>query len=122
MSEKVTINWSAVKSIEAKADKALVATADILRDDMRQAMVIPRDTGNLQNESFYTDSSQASKGLVRLVHNAPYARRLYFHPEYNFRKDKNPNAQGLWFRPWMKLGAKEKRAQEIFEACLKKVL
>ena len=27
----------------------------------------------------------------------PYARRLYYHPEYNFAKDKNPEAGGYWF-------------------------
>ncbi|MCD3473309.1 minor capsid protein, partial [Streptococcus equi subsp. equi] len=27
----------------------------------------------------------------------PYARRLYYNPQYNFSKDKNPNAQGKWF-------------------------
>jgi hypothetical protein len=27
----------------------------------------------------------------------PYARRLYYNPQYNFSHDVNPNAQGLWF-------------------------
>ena len=27
----------------------------------------------------------------------PYARRLYFHPEYNFKRGNNANAGGKWF-------------------------
>ncbi|MGH1117209.1 minor capsid protein, partial [Bacillus paranthracis] len=32
-----------------------------------------------------------------LVWNTPYARRLYYNPHYNFSKDENPYASGLWF-------------------------
>ncbi len=31
---------------------------------------------------------------VHVGYNTPYAARLHEHPEYNFRKDKNPKAQG----------------------------
>ncbi|PAD67028.1 minor capsid protein [Bacillus sp. 7586-K] len=36
-------------------------------------------------------------GQGHIEWNTPYARRLYYNPQYNFSKDKNPNAQGLWF-------------------------
>ena len=39
--------------------------------------------GTLQNESTFVDYSNSSKGTVTLVSSTPYARRLYYHPEYN---------------------------------------
>ena len=35
-------------------------------------------------------------GITHISFDTPYARRLYWHPEYNFRNDKNINAQGKW--------------------------
>jgi hypothetical protein len=35
------------------------------------------------------------------VSTTPYARRLYFHPEYNFRKSNNANAGGKWFEGFL---------------------
>ena len=71
---------------------------------------IPFDTGELMRSSLR--SSQIGQGLI--VWDTPYARRLYYNPQYNFRKDKNPNAQGLWFeaakaahgREWAELAQK----------------
>ena len=118
----VILDKSAIKGIEQKAYKCLGKTAKVLQDDIRQAMVIPRDTGNLQNEAFHVDTTTEQKGYVRMSFNAPYARRLYYHPEYNFRTDQNPNAQGLWLRHWQKKGKHEKRPQEILSEFLKREL
>lgn len=122
MSTKVILDQSAIKGIEKKAYKYLGMTAKVLQGDIRQAMVIPRDTGNLQGEGFYVDTTTESKGYVRMRFTPPYSRRLYYHPEYNFRTDKNPNAQGQWLRHWLKGGKYESRPKEIFEELLKKGL
>jgi hypothetical protein len=53
----------------------------------------PEDTGELMRSALR--ASQIGKGQV--IWDTPYARRLYYNPQYNFSKDKNPNAQGLWF-------------------------
>lgn len=121
MSE-VKLDPNAVKGIEKKAQNALAKTAYVLQDEIRQAQVIPRDTGHLQNEGFIVDLSDLSKGIVRLGHSGdvPYALRLYLHPEFNFRTDKNPNARGMWFAPWLKHGEKSTRVREIFEELLKR--
>lgn len=68
---------------------------------MVQGIQFPRDTGNLQNESTFVDYSQAGQGKVSLVSTTPYARRLYFHPEYHFHTDANPNAKGKWYEDWI---------------------
>lgn len=57
--------------------------------------------GTLQNESTFVDKSQSANGKVLIVSSTPYARRLYYHPEYNFDTGENPNAGGKWFEPWI---------------------
>lgn len=116
MSEKIKIkiDRKAIRKMEEKANQALATTALVLQDDMREEMIIPRATGSLQNERFYVDTSEQNIGRVRLIFRGPYARRLYFHPEFNFRRDINPNAQGLWMRPWMRGGKYEDRAAKVF--------
>jgi hypothetical protein len=52
-----------------------------------------------EREAYLKDSgvthSRIGEGLI--AWQTPYARRLYYNPQFNFSKDKNPNAQGLWF-------------------------
>lgn len=92
MSVRVRIE---TKQIKPKVKKAVeqarrVVDSQVLKDSNRYA---PMDTGNLINSSLR--ASQIGQG--RLVWDTPYARRLYYNPQYNFSKDKNPNAGGLWF-------------------------
>ena len=80
---------------------ALEETAETLHTEVIQAQVFPRDTGTLQNESTYVDTSESGRGKVSIVSTTPYARRLYFHPEYHFHTDANPNAKGKWYEDWL---------------------
>ena len=63
----------------------------------------------------FLDRSEAINGKVSLVHSTPYARRVYFHPEYRFKKDENPNAKGKWFEDWMSGGRYENFAPDTFK-------
>lgn len=54
---------------------------------------IPKDTGELERSS--VRASEIGKGVLKW--DTKYARKLYYNPQYNFSKDVNPNAQGLWF-------------------------
>ena len=36
-------------------------------------------------------------GSGELNYLTPYARRLYYHPEYNYSTEHNPQAGGYWF-------------------------
>lgn len=114
-SSKVTINTMRIKQLTKAQTTALEQTAEALHTEVVQAQVIPFDTGNLQNESMFVDYSEVSKGIATLVHTTPYARRLYFHPEYHFQTDENPNAQGEWFKDWLPGGKYEKFASEAFK-------
>lgn len=77
--------------------------------------------GNLQNESTFVDYSESSSGRVTLVSSTPYARRLYYHPEYNFDTGENPNARGGWYEDWLPGGSKSDFAPKVFKQLYKKV-
>lgn len=72
---------------------------------------IPKDKSNLEGSGIR--SSLIGQG--KIIWDTPYARRLYYNPKYNFSKDMNPNARGLWFEAakrenksdWLELVKKE---------------
>ena len=114
VSSKVIINRSVIRKLEKAQIRALEMTGESLHTEVIQAQVFPFMTGNLQNESTFVDDTNSRNGTVSLVSTTPYARRLYFHPEYHFDKTENPNAKGKWYEDWMEGGKHEKFAQNAF--------
>lgn len=90
------------KAMQMVFQKAQIKTCDAIKSDLQESQTLPHgDTGNLKG-NIETDKDNVKKGIVRIAHEGlPYPRRLYFHPEYNFRKDKNPKAGGMWFEPYL---------------------
>ena len=82
----VKLNFPKIQQLTKAQVMALEQTAEALHTNVVQAQVFPRDTGNLQNESTFVDYSESSQGKVSIISSTPYARRLYFHPEYHFQK------------------------------------
>ena len=107
-----------VKFVDMQMKNALAKATYVLQDEIREEQVIPRAEGTLQGEGF-TIIDHAQQGYMDMAFSTPYARRLYFHPEYHFRTDQNPNAQGLWLRHWLQGGKYQNRLAEIFEGILK---
>lgn len=101
VNSKVKINTQKIKQLTRAQITALEQTAEALHTDVIQAQVIPRDTGALQNENTFVDYSESVRGKATLVSSLPYARRLYYHPEYNFSTTENPNAKGKWYDDWI---------------------
>ena len=91
----ITINQQRIRQLTQAQVKALEMTAEALHTEVVQANVIPFDKGTLQNESTFVDYSNSSKGTVTLVSSTPYARRLYYHPEYDFKTLENAMMIGL---------------------------
>lgn len=112
---RIKINQNAIKQLSRAAVTSLEQTTEALHTEVVQAQVVPRDTGLLQGEAFFPDYSQSKNGRTSLVHSTPYARRLYFHPEYNFKKTENPNAKGKWFDDWLPKGSKADFAPNAFK-------
>lgn len=95
VTSRVELNMSVLNMLDGAQYEALAQTGDATLTELRDRGVMPFDTGNLQDDSTFVDDSE--KGKVSIVSSTPYARRLYFHPEYNFRRGNNPRAGGKWF-------------------------
>lgn len=116
----IKINQSKIRQLTQAAITSLEQTAEVLHTEVVQTQVMPRDTGALQNESTFVDKSQSSKGKVSIVSSTPYARRLYYHPEYNFSRDENIAAGGKWFEPWLPGGTRADFCQKTFKKLYKR--
>lgn len=84
-----------MNEIQSNYQKAIERTQYILDEQILKDSnyYIPMDERELMNSSLR--ASEVGNGLLRW--DTPYARRLYYNPQYNFQKDENPNASGLWF-------------------------
>lgn len=109
----IKLNEAKLKELTRQQYISLAQTADALLTDLRDSQTMPFDTGNLQNDSTSIDDSQKEKGRVSIVSTTPYARRLYYHPEYNFRRNNNARAGGKWFEPYIS-GNKSDFAKSAF--------
>ena len=101
VSSTIKLDEAKLKELTRQQYISLAQTADALVTDLRDSQTMPFDTGNLQNDSTFIDDSQKEQGRVSVVSSTPYARRLYYHPEYNFRTTNNRNAGGKWFEPYI---------------------
>ena len=99
VTSRIELNMSVLNMLDKAQLDAIAMTADATLTELRDRQVIPFDTGNLQNDSTFVDDSQ--KTTVSIVTTAPQARRLYFHPEYNFKRANNSRAGGKWFESFL---------------------
>ena len=130
---KVTINKAKIKRLNQIAITALEQTGEALHKEVQQAQVVPRKDGTLQGEGMFVDYSRSADGKVSVVHSTPYARRMYYHPEYNFHKSKwkdskgrehdgNPNAKGHWFEDWQKGGKHGNFCNKAFAKFMRRLM
>lgn len=119
MAVKIVFNQANLNKIFDSAALALGGTAEALKTEVVQDQVVPFDDGTLQ-DSMAVDKSQVNNGRAELTLSTPYARRLYFHPEYNFRKTNNPNAKGEWLEDYLPGGSKGQFAEKTFASLYKK--
>lgn len=84
-------DFSNIKNIFEKTSNVNILLSQQVLSDSNY--FIPKDEGILEQSSKI--HSNFEKG--ELVWKTPYARRLYWNPQFNFSKDVNPHASGLWF-------------------------
>jgi hypothetical protein len=89
-----------IETLVQAQKQAVEMTAEAVLSDIKTSSVTPKQTGELERSGF-VDTSKLNELITSIVFDTPYARRLYFHPEYNFRTDKNINAQGLWMQSYI---------------------
>lgn len=121
VSSVIRIDQSKIKALTEAQMTALEMTAEALHTEVIQAQVMPFDTGNLQNESTFVDTSELKNGKVSLVSTTPYARRLYYHPEYTFSTEENLKAGGEWYKDWLSDGKKSKFCQNAYKNFYKRI-
>lgn len=115
VNSKVKLNMPKIKKMTQAQVTALEQTAEALHGEVKDAQVIPMKDGNLSGEAFFCDYSESRQGKVSLIHSTPYARRLYFHPEYHFNKEFHENARGKWFEDWLPGGKEQDFVQKAFK-------
>lgn len=107
MKVKVTLDRAAIQRIADAAKAAAVDTMDALRTDLMKAKTMPYNLGDMQNNQTFVavEGDDTINGVdtysVSLVTGSPQARRLYYHPEYNFQHGTNKNAGAYWLEPYI---------------------
>lgn len=117
---KMTVKWktAVIKKDVKAAQDALFQTGEALHTEVVQAQVMPFDTGTMQNTA--TSVQKIDSDHVQLQTVTPYAARMYYHPEYNFQKASNQNAQGRWLDNWIN-GKKKDWCSKTFKKIFKKL-
>lgn len=98
---KVIINHGNIAKLDRDIQRALVATAGAIKEDVIDKQVMPFDQSTLQGSLFVDDRKIND---AKIVANTSYARRLYYHPEYHYQTGNNRNAGGKYFEPWTSKG------------------
>lgn len=117
---ELKLNLSALDGVRREATDAALETVSALRGEVITAQVMPFDSGDMQNNS--TTVQQRVEGddiHTALLTDTPYARKMYYHPEYNFQTVNNPNAQGLWLSSWLPGGANESFLLDTYHLILR---
>ena len=124
MKVQIKLDIQAIRQIENAARESAVETMEALRADLINSQTMPFDTGDMQNNQTFVavEGEDTVNGediySVSLVTGSPQARRLYYHPEYNFQQGKNDNAGALWLEPYIS-GNKKNFIKDEFEKILK---
>lgn len=115
----IELNNTNINRLIESHKKALEMTIEAILSDIKTSAVVPKDTGELERSGF-VDLSDIKNAIVKIVFDTPYARRLYWHPEYNFRQDKNANAQGKWMEAYL-TGDKQQFIKDTYSMFLKQL-
>lgn len=111
---RVELYQDKIRQLSDAATLSAEQAAEVVKGDIVAGQAVPKNTGELERSGLV----KVSKSRYQIVFDTPYARRLYWHPEYRFRKDKNPNAGGMWMQPYID-GEKKDFFKKAFRARLK---
>lgn len=118
----IKLNNAKIDRLIQAHSKALEMTADATLSDIRTRAVVPKNTGELERSGF-VDTTGINWGYTRIIFDTPYARRLYWHPEYDFRRGDgvlNANAQGKWMDDYL-YGEKQQFIKDTYSTFFKQL-
>lgn len=88
MAVEIKLDAALLARIDEQVKAAAMTAMEATKTDLETAQTMPFDTGRMQG-TLQADQFQDGEEIrTRLATDTPYARRLYFHPEYNFQKAK----------------------------------
>ena len=87
---KVTLNNTAIANLNKKLAIIVEKTAEATKPEILNSGKVPIETNNLRQSSKVVSDKQNCKASILFTE--PYAKRLYYHPEYNFKG----TGEGLW--------------------------
>ena len=109
INEAVSVKNFAVEACKyLESDTLKNEVASIVFDKSKEFM--PYDTGYLINHVVIRNG--------KIIHEAPYAERLYYGDNFNFRTDKHPLATSQWIN-WGFIAKSSDIKQEV-EECIRK--
>jgi len=79
---------------------------------------MPIESGRLQNEATYVCAARLHEDVMAVVSDTVYARRKFFHPEFNFNRTVNKRAGGRWFDAYT-VGVKRGMVRDVFEKIIR---
>ena len=106
-------NARALSQVLDRARQALADTAEEVRADLVASGTMPLDSGRLQNDATTVCTRRLRQNRVAIVSDTVYARRKYFNPQFNFRRDVNNQAGGRWFDVYLN-GGKRLMVRDVF--------
>ena len=115
---KVALYPNKIRKLQEIAQKAFELTVEAVLSDIRMSQTVPKNTGELERSGFV--EIDVKKMVAKIIFDEPYARRLYWHPEYDFRQDKNQYAGGLWMQTYID-GEKRHFVKETYGKFLKQL-
>lgn len=98
MKVEINLDAQAIQGIVDAAKAAAVDTLEMVYTDLVSSQTMPFNTGDMQNNQTFVEATD--DGAV-LITGSIQARRLYYHPEYNFQRGKNHNAGAYWLEPYI---------------------
>ncbi len=109
MKVTVKLNKDVIQRISDAAKAAAVDTMEQLYTDLVESKTMPFDTGDMQNNQTFVavEGEDTINGediySVSLITGSPQARRLYYHPEYNFQQKEGANGSrgAYWLEPYI---------------------
>ena len=119
---EIKLDAAAFAATEEQVRRAALKAMEAVKTDLVAAQTMPFDTGRMQSTLQANQFQDGEEIHTRLSTDTSYARRLYFHPEYNFQKANNPNAGAEWYGPYEDSGKKESLARDTFAAALKEAM
>lgn len=111
---EIKIDMAALAGLSAAAVRAAALAMEAVKSDLVNSQTVPFDTGTMQGSIFADQFRDGDDVHITLQTDGPQARRLYFHPEYNFQRGNNPNAGAEWYAPYLPGGSKEHLLVESF--------